>query len=170
MFRCDIAECEAVCGALQAAKRALKNKALGYLSALNDPKVSADLLERARSATNMTDQIAALAGLCDSDCERSHPWLLCVMLLSGVDATLLCTSTGRVMIGALCRPRKDYSIGRVLQAVEGRPAGHAEVDRPPGGSARCSSCPVEKQVNAWCGAETRTIARQCLTEFLSRNQ
>ena len=56
--------------AAQAAKRALKNKALGYLSALDDPKISADLLERARSATNMTDQIAALAGLCDSDCER----------------------------------------------------------------------------------------------------
>lgn len=64
------ASSEAVYGAAQAAKRALKNKALGYLSALDDPKISTDLLERARSATNMTDQIAALAGLCDSDCER----------------------------------------------------------------------------------------------------
>ena len=67
-----------MCGALQAAKRALKNKALGYLSALDDPKVCADLLERARSATNMTDQIAAVAGLCDSDCERSHSVLYIV--------------------------------------------------------------------------------------------
>ena len=55
--------------AAQAARRALKNKALGYLSALGDPKVSADLLERTRSATNMTDQTSALAGLCDSECE-----------------------------------------------------------------------------------------------------
>ena len=73
----DCTACEAVYWAAQAAKRALKNKALGYLSALDDPKVSADLLERARSATNMTDQIAALAGLCDSDCKHCSPELLC---------------------------------------------------------------------------------------------
>ncbi|CAK0786230.1 hypothetical protein CVIRNUC_009443 [Coccomyxa viridis] len=52
----------------QAARRAVKNKALGYLSALDDPAVHADLLERTRSATNMTDQISALAGLADSEC------------------------------------------------------------------------------------------------------
>ena len=50
----------------------MKNKALGYLSALDDPAVHADLLERTRSATNMTDQISALAGLADSECEPSH--------------------------------------------------------------------------------------------------
>ena len=50
----------------------MKNKALGYLSALDDPAVHADLLERTRSATNMTDQISALAGLADSECERSY--------------------------------------------------------------------------------------------------
>jgi aminopeptidase N len=52
---------------VQAAQRAIKNKALSYLSALRDPKVTADLLDRSRSATNMTDQIAALACLVDSD-------------------------------------------------------------------------------------------------------
>ena len=51
----------------------MKNKALGYLSALDDPAVHADLLERTRSATNMTDQISALAGLADSECEPSYP-------------------------------------------------------------------------------------------------
>ncbi len=50
----------------------MKNKALGYLSALDDPAVHADLLERTRSATNMTDQISALAGLADSECEPSY--------------------------------------------------------------------------------------------------
>ena len=51
---------------MQAAKRAVKNKSLSYLSALKDAKVTADLLQRARAATNMTDQIAALACLADS--------------------------------------------------------------------------------------------------------
>lgn len=66
--------------AAQAAKRALKNKALGYLSALDDPSVSADLLERTRSATNMTDQIAALAGLCDSECAHLLKTVPCIQL------------------------------------------------------------------------------------------
>jgi aminopeptidase N len=68
--------------AAQAAKRALKNKALGYLSALDDPAVSADLLKRTRSATNMTDQIAALAGLCDSECVHLLIWCLTSQLCS----------------------------------------------------------------------------------------
>ncbi len=132
MLGYDSAAVEAVCGARQAAKRALKNKALGYLSALDDPKVSADLLERARSATNMTDQIAALAGLCDSDCERSHPQRCCTMQSSELTATLLC-SVGRQGNGwYICRPGEENSSGRVLQAVEGRLVGHAEVDWPPG--------------------------------------
>lgn len=54
---------------MQAAQRAIKNKALSYLSALYDPKVTADLLDRTRSATNMTDQIAALACLAESESE-----------------------------------------------------------------------------------------------------
>ena len=66
----------------QAARRAVKNKALGYLSALDDPAVHADLLERMRSATNMTDQISALAGLADSECERSDAALLLTLTLS----------------------------------------------------------------------------------------
>ena len=59
----------------------MKNKALGYLSALDDPAVHADLLERTRSATNMTDQISALAGLADSECERSHAAQLLTLFL-----------------------------------------------------------------------------------------
>ena len=49
------------------AQRALVNKIYGYLSRLADPKVEAKLLERMRTATNMTDEISALACL-DYDC------------------------------------------------------------------------------------------------------
>lgn len=49
----------------QAARRALKNRALYYLGELGDAKVTADLLRRTREATNMTDHIAALAALVD---------------------------------------------------------------------------------------------------------
>ncbi|EFN58926.1 hypothetical protein CHLNCDRAFT_19903 [Chlorella variabilis] len=45
------------------ARRALKNKALGYLAALGDPGVTEQLLHRFRGATNMTDEINALAAL-----------------------------------------------------------------------------------------------------------
>lgn len=45
------------------ARRALKNKALGYLAALGDPAVTEGLLRRLREATNMTDEINALAAL-----------------------------------------------------------------------------------------------------------
>ena len=38
-----------------AARRAVKAKALGYLSALGDSQVTADLLARYRASTNMTD-------------------------------------------------------------------------------------------------------------------
>jgi aminopeptidase N len=51
-----------------AAKRALKHKALGYLSYTCDPAVRADLLARARGATNMTDRISAVAALVDAAC------------------------------------------------------------------------------------------------------
>ncbi len=62
---------------MQAAKRALKNKSLSYLSALKDAKVTADLLRRARGATNMTDQIAALACLADSSSALPLPGCWC---------------------------------------------------------------------------------------------
>ncbi|EIE24754.1 aminopeptidase N, partial [Coccomyxa subellipsoidea C-169] len=52
------------------AQRAIKNKALSYLSTLKDPSVTADLLQRTRSATNMTDQISALACLVDSESQE----------------------------------------------------------------------------------------------------
>ena len=45
----------------------MKNRALSYLSTLKDAKVSEGLLARSRAATNMTDQIAALACLADSE-------------------------------------------------------------------------------------------------------
>lgn len=45
------------------ARRALKNKALGYLANLGEPAVTEQLLRRAREATNMTDEISALAAL-----------------------------------------------------------------------------------------------------------
>jgi len=49
------------------AQRALVNKIFGYLSRLSDPNIEAKLLERMRTATNMTDEISALASL-DYDC------------------------------------------------------------------------------------------------------
>ena len=58
---------------MQAAQRALKNRALSYLSALRDPAVTQDLLARTRAATNMTDQISALACLADSESAPNAP-------------------------------------------------------------------------------------------------
>ena len=51
---------------VQAAKRVIKNKALGFLAALKDEEVTQQLLHRFREASNMTDKTAALACLCDS--------------------------------------------------------------------------------------------------------
>ena len=45
------------------ARRALKNKALGYLATLGDARVTADLEARAATAANMTDEFAALMAL-----------------------------------------------------------------------------------------------------------
>ncbi|PRW56145.1 puromycin-sensitive aminopeptidase isoform X1 isoform A [Chlorella sorokiniana] len=45
------------------ARRALKNKALGYLAALGEPAVTEQLARRFKEATNMTDEISALAAL-----------------------------------------------------------------------------------------------------------
>jgi aminopeptidase N len=58
---------EYVFDAPSAARRALKNKALGLLSCLPGPpqEVAADLLARFRGATNMTDRISTLSYLAD---------------------------------------------------------------------------------------------------------
>lgn len=45
------------------ARRALKNKSLGYLAALKVDGITQDLLRRFKAATNMTDEISALAAL-----------------------------------------------------------------------------------------------------------
>lgn len=50
-----------------AAKRMLKNKALQLLSACGDPTISKQLLARFRDATNMTDTMAALTALIDTE-------------------------------------------------------------------------------------------------------
>ena len=52
--------------AAQAAKRALKNKALAFLAALKDEGVTQQLLQRFGGATCMTDRTAALACLIDT--------------------------------------------------------------------------------------------------------
>eukprot|EP00887_Chlorella_sp_A99_P002892 scaffold6.g2892.t1 len=49
--------------AADCARRGLKNKALAYLASLKEPAVMQALLARFRAATNMTDEIAALAAL-----------------------------------------------------------------------------------------------------------
>ncbi|MEW5309288.1 MAG: hypothetical protein WDW38_001184 [Sanguina aurantia] len=54
---------EFVFDAPSAGKRSIKNKALTMLSSLEDPTITAMLLQRFREATNMTDQIAALSTL-----------------------------------------------------------------------------------------------------------
>ena len=62
---------------VQAAKRALKNKSLSFLSALKDDAVTQQLLQRFREASCMTDQTAALACLSDTPgtpvhCTKKH--------------------------------------------------------------------------------------------------
>jgi aminopeptidase N len=47
------------------ARRALKNKAIAYLSTLKKPSITASILARFKAAKNMTDQIASLAALVD---------------------------------------------------------------------------------------------------------
>jgi aminopeptidase N len=42
------------------ARRAIKNKALALLSTLHDTGITANLLQRFREATNMTDQVRTL--------------------------------------------------------------------------------------------------------------
>ena len=55
--------------AASAAKRSLKNKALQLLSATGDAGVIQDLLARFREASNMTDEIAAVSALADTEGE-----------------------------------------------------------------------------------------------------
>ena len=50
-----------------AAKRTLNNKALQMLASTGDKAVSNELLTRFREATNMTDTIAALTALIDTE-------------------------------------------------------------------------------------------------------
>ena len=50
-----------------AAKRMLKNRALQLLTATGDPAFSKELLVRFREASNMTDTIAALTALIDTE-------------------------------------------------------------------------------------------------------
>eukprot|EP00210_Caulerpa_lentillifera_P005767 g5514.t1 len=52
----------------QMSKRSLKNRCLAYLTSLRKPEYLKDCLRRFRSATNMTDSIAAMGALVDIDC------------------------------------------------------------------------------------------------------
>ncbi|KAK9785425.1 hypothetical protein WJX73_000376 [Symbiochloris irregularis] len=61
--------------AAQAAKRVLKNKCLGFLAALGEPAVYSMLLQRFRDASNMTDEIAALAALTECPCKERETGL-----------------------------------------------------------------------------------------------
>ena len=83
----------------QAARRALKNRALYYLGELGDGKVTADLLRRTREATNMTDHIAALAALTDHP-GAPYPMPVCPPRSNPLAAA--CSMTGTV--GALDCP------------------------------------------------------------------
>lgn len=52
--------------AQSAARRAVKSKALAYLSSLGESEVALDILARFRKAENMTDKISCLSALNDS--------------------------------------------------------------------------------------------------------
>lgn len=57
------------------AKRAMKNAALGLLAETRDANIAMDLLERCKSANNMTDRLGALSCLNDWECnerEEAH--------------------------------------------------------------------------------------------------
>lgn len=65
-----IAEAEVISGGYSpdfksVARRALKNKAIAYLSTLKKPTITTSILARFKAAKNMTDQIASLAALID---------------------------------------------------------------------------------------------------------
>lgn len=59
----------------QAAKRAMKNCALGHLAALGEPEVLADCKARYFAASNFTDKSAALACLMSRDCPERQECL-----------------------------------------------------------------------------------------------
>ncbi|KAG0609811.1 hypothetical protein M758_7G015800 [Ceratodon purpureus] len=48
------------------ARRSLKNVSLGYLASLNEPEIIDMAVDEFKNATNMTDQIAALAAICQN--------------------------------------------------------------------------------------------------------
>lgn len=49
-------------------KRSIRNRALAYLSSLNQPEYNQECLKRFREATNMTDSVSAVACLANNDC------------------------------------------------------------------------------------------------------
>ena len=87
--------------AAQAARRALKNRALYFLGELGDGKVTADLLRRTREATNMTDHIAALAALID------HPGAPYPMPVCSQHDQSYCRAGG-VRLKYLCVPQDPH--------------------------------------------------------------
>jgi aminopeptidase N len=58
-----------------AGQRALKNSCLSYLMELDDPAVRALCLKQFDTADNMTDAMAALGGLANTDCPERAPAL-----------------------------------------------------------------------------------------------
>ena len=65
-----------VFSAAACARRALKNKALGYLATLGDPAVIASVSQRLAHAANMTDEVSALAAL-DLAVRHNHGASVC---------------------------------------------------------------------------------------------
>ena len=66
--------------AKSAARRMIKNTALGYLAKLGEPDIRAALLRRFREASNMTDQMAAMSSLADVEggcCREGHEQVCC---------------------------------------------------------------------------------------------
>lgn len=81
--------------AKSAARRAIKNKALAYLAALEEDAVTQQVLDRFRHATNMTDKLSALSALIDSEGEllqqfrmQFTSWITCMMCCAAGKLTL----------------------------------------------------------------------------------
>ena len=89
-----------------AAKRTLKNKALQMLSSSGDTAVSKELLTRFRDATNMTDTIAALTALIDSEGKALCPKTLWESLM--LCRKSLCYSSSNLYLRGLSSFLSDH--------------------------------------------------------------
>ena len=135
-----------------AARRAVKAKALGYLSALGDSQVAADLLTRYGASSNMTDQMSCLGALNDSPgalaCTSSRPPWQAAHCSAGI-----------------CAFYKEYHlyVSHPLEAPEKLSEGHKGYVHVVGSRARVVSQSVEGPLRL--PALTHPLAPRFLAEW-----